>query len=80
MSRQPIDPTAAEFGPRVHRQRRLQALSLRDLSDKTGISYSHISAVERGQKDVTLSNAVRIARALRLPLADLLGAEEGGAA
>jgi transcriptional regulator with XRE-family HTH domain len=76
MRRQPIDPTAAAFGPCVHRHRRLRGLSLRQLADESGVSYSHISAVEHGAKDISLSHAIRIARALQVPLASLLGAGE----
>jgi transcriptional regulator with XRE-family HTH domain len=42
------------------------------LADLAGTYASEISRVERGQRDPQLSTIVRIARALKIPLTDLL--------
>lgn len=46
--------------------RKDQHLSQRDLSARSGIAQSHISKIENGSVDITLSTLVELARALDL--------------
>ena len=49
----------------IKRERMLQGMSLRQLSEITGIPYSSLSLIERGEKKkVTLHTIVRILDAL----------------
>lgn len=66
--RHPIDPVVKQFGSNVRELRCERNMSLRELSRRTGIAFSHLSEVERGQKDVSLTYALRISRAFGLPL------------
>lgn len=45
-----------------------QHLSQRDLSARSGIAQSHISKIENGSVDITLSTLVALARALGLEI------------
>jgi transcriptional regulator with XRE-family HTH domain len=44
------------------------------LADAAGIDRSHMGKIERGERNVTLLNLVRIAGALEQPLADVVQA------
>lgn len=60
-------------GDRI-RDRRLElGLTQRELSRRTGITAVSVSIIERGARDVCLDALTRIAKALDLPLAALLG-------
>jgi transcriptional regulator with XRE-family HTH domain len=56
---------------RLRRERQLQGLSLRELAHFAGCSHMTIQRLEVGTLDVAPSTRARIARALRVPVADL---------
>lgn len=68
----------APIGPRVRALREGMRLSLRDLSERSGVSAPMLSQVERGETSPTLSVAARIAGGLDLSLSQLLRLDEGG--
>lgn len=54
----------ALFGARV-RERRLQlGLSQESLADRCGLHWTYVGQVERGQRNISLHNIVRLAAAL----------------
>lgn len=53
--------------------RELAGLSQAELSRRTGISQGHISQLEAGQKQPRPATVQRIAAALGVPLASLIG-------
>jgi transcriptional regulator with XRE-family HTH domain len=53
------------------------ALSLRDLSERSGVSAQMLSQVERGETSPTLAVAAKIAAGLELTLSQLLRLDEG---
>lgn len=57
-----------DFASVVKEMRVKQGLSLRDLGKITGLCYSTVSRLERGEYAPTLDNAARLARALGLDL------------
>lgn len=63
-----------EFGERVRHLRAQRHLSLAELAERSGISRAALSKIERGERNTSLANAVRIAEAFELPLARLLEA------
>jgi transcriptional regulator with XRE-family HTH domain len=65
-------------GPRVKALREAMSLSLRDLSERSGVSAPMLSQVERGETSPTLAVAARIASGLDLSLSQLLRLDEGG--
>ncbi|MEO8425138.1 MAG: XRE family transcriptional regulator, partial [Actinomycetota bacterium] len=66
----------ATLGESVRRVRATRGLSLRALSDRTGLSPSLLSQVERGLSDPSLSSLRRVAQALNVSVADLLGEQQ----
>jgi transcriptional regulator with XRE-family HTH domain len=72
-----LDP--AVIGARVKALRESSGLSLRDLTDRSGVSAPMLSQVERGETSPTLTVAARIAAGLELRLSQLLRLDESGA-
>jgi XRE family transcriptional regulator, regulator of sulfur utilization len=68
---------SAALGARVRALREGSGLSLRDLSERSGVSATTLSQVERGESSPTLSVAARIAGGLDLSLSQLLRLDEG---
>jgi XRE family transcriptional regulator, regulator of sulfur utilization len=69
---------SAVIGARVKALRESSSLSLRDLSERSGVSAPMLSQVERGETSPTLTVAARIAAGLELRLSQLLRLDEGG--
>lgn len=59
------------FGHNVRRVREKQQYSYLDLERLSGYSRQYISSLELGEKDIQLSTAVKIARALNTPFPKL---------
>jgi transcriptional regulator with XRE-family HTH domain len=71
--------SSAVIGARVKALREAAGLSLRDLSERSGVSAPMLSQVERGETSPTLTVAARIASGLELRLSQLLRLDESGA-
>src|ERR1044072_5888265 len=69
--------TAAAVGPRIKALRDAMGLSLRDLTERSGVSAPMLSQVERGETSPTLAVAEKIASGLELTLSQLLRLDEG---
>jgi XRE family transcriptional regulator, regulator of sulfur utilization len=75
-----MDVVATEngaIGERIKALRRSMHLSLRELSERSGVSAPMLSQVERGDTSPTLTVAGRIASGLELTLSQLLRLDEG---
>jgi transcriptional regulator with XRE-family HTH domain len=62
-----------ELGHRVRALRERRGLTQAGLAERCGLHRTFIGSVERGERNVSVLNLRAIARALRAPLADLLG-------
>jgi DNA-binding XRE family transcriptional regulator len=71
-ARGPRDAVPTKFGERVARERERQGKSMTELARIAGMHTSTISCLERGLKDLRLSTADRLARALDRPLSELV--------
>ena len=60
------------LGEAVRARRKARGLSQEALADAAGIDRSHMGKIERGERNVTLLNVLRIAAALHGSAADLL--------
>jgi transcriptional regulator with XRE-family HTH domain len=60
------------FAENIKRLRREQGISQEALADKAGLHRTYIGAVERGERNITLLNANRIAEALSVKLSECL--------
>lgn len=56
------------FGVQVRYYRKLRRLSQEELSDLCELHRTYIGLVERGERNITLLNAEKIATALKEPL------------
>lgn len=68
---EPMDVTQV-FAENIKRFRQKQGLSQEALADLAGLHRTYIGAVERGERNITLLNANKIAEALGLQLSDCL--------
>ena len=59
------------FAERVREERGKQGISQEALAVKAGVHRTYVGMIERAEKNLTLSNIERIAKALRLSIAEL---------
>lgn len=64
------DAFRAAFGGAVRARRLECGLSQKELGERSGVHRTYLAAVERGERNVTLANLVRIAGALETPLSE----------
>ncbi|WCK55314.1 XRE family transcriptional regulator [Aneurinibacillus sp. Ricciae_BoGa-3] len=64
------------FGKNVKQVRKEKELTLEELSERSGVSRSMLSQIEREEKNPTLQVACQIAEALKVTLSQLLGQQE----
>ena len=65
------------FGENVRKQRRILNISQEELAHLSGLHRTYIGAVERGERNITLLNAQRIADALGISLSDCVRKKDG---
>lgn len=61
-----------QFGNNVRRIRKQKSLSQEELADLAGLHRTYIGMIERGEKNITLNNIEKIAKALEVNIKDLL--------
>ena len=61
-----------QFGKRVRLLRENRGFTQEELADNSGLHPSHMSAIERGEVDVTIKTLLRLGQALRVALSRLL--------
>ena len=70
------DPTAV-VGRRMRELREGRRLRLRDIADRSGLSESFLSQLERGRANASVASLLKIAEALDIKVADLFD-DQGG--
>lgn len=65
------DPRKA-FGERLRERRLALGLSQEKLAERAGLHRTYVGSVERGERNVSLDNIVRLADAVRVKPSDLL--------
>lgn len=60
------------LGQAIRKRRLALELSQEQLAEKSGLHWTYIGGIERGERNVSLVNIVKIARALRIRVSDLL--------
>ncbi len=60
-----------KFGKRVQQLRAEAKLSQEDLADKAGLHRTYIGMIERAEKNLTLCNIEKLAKAFGITLPDL---------
>jgi transcriptional regulator with XRE-family HTH domain len=67
--------TGPEVGQNIKLLRSRKGFSLRDLSDRSGLSFNAISKIERGENSPTVASLHKIASALEVHITDLFRQE-----
>ena len=62
---------AGRFGKLVRRLRQEKGYSQEEFSFRVGLHQTYVSSIERGERNVTIQTADRIARALDTTLAEM---------
>lgn len=65
-----------KFGRAVQRLRKEAGYSQESFADAVGVHRTYMGAVERGEKNISLNNIERIAKALRFRTSELLAESE----
>jgi transcriptional regulator with XRE-family HTH domain len=66
------DPILETFGDRVRLFRKAAGLSQEDLADLAEMHRTYLSGIERGVRNVSLVNIVRLAKALKISPSQLM--------
>jgi transcriptional regulator with XRE-family HTH domain len=61
----------ASFGELVRSKRQAQQLSQEEFADLVGVHRTYIGMIERAEKNITLLNIAKIAKALNVSISDL---------
>ncbi len=60
-----------KFGQKVRNERANLNLSQEELAIRAGVHRTYIGMIERAEKNITLENIEKIAKALKISIADL---------
>ncbi len=60
------------FGENVRKYRRLLDISQEELAFRADLHRTYIGMIERAEKNITLVNMEKIAKALKVPIEDLI--------
>lgn len=66
------EPILVKFGKQVRKVRLKQGLSQEELAEKAGLHRTYIGMIERAEKNITLLNIEKLAKALDISIVDLL--------
>lgn len=61
-----------QFGRRVRAVREKQGLSQERLGELAGMHRTYIGMIERGEKNITITNVAKLAKALNVRVRDLV--------
>ena len=68
----PVPKVVRQFGERVSKIRNERGISQEKLGAIAGVHRTYIGMIERGEKNITIANMEKIAKALGMRLRDLL--------
>ncbi len=60
------------LGRRIREQRQQQGLTQEELAFRSGLHRTYVGSVERGERNLSVLNIIRLARALGIQPAELL--------
>lgn len=72
MAAEPISPATRAFGERVRARRHELGVSQEDLADASGLHWTFIGQVERGRRNISLHNILKLAKGLELDPCELV--------
>jgi transcriptional regulator with XRE-family HTH domain len=68
--------TLEKFGEKVREERLKKGLSQEELAARAGVHRTYIGMIERAEKNITLANIEKIAKALEISLDKLMSLEK----
>ncbi|MDO8639314.1 MAG: helix-turn-helix transcriptional regulator [bacterium] len=68
--------TLEKFGEKVREERHKLGLSQEELASRAGVHRTYIGMIERAEKNITLENIEKIAKALEIPLGKIMNLEK----
>jgi transcriptional regulator with XRE-family HTH domain len=72
MPNQPISPAARTFGERIRARRQELGKSQEQLADDCGLHWTYVGQVERGRRNISLHNILKIAHGLGVDPGELV--------
>lgn len=72
MPTQPLSPATQAFGERVRARRNELGWSQEQLADGCGLHWSFVGQVERGRRNISLRNIIKLAQGLGIDPAELV--------
>lgn len=60
------------FGLHIQKLRKILGISQEELAFRTGFHRTYIGMIERGERNITLSNLLKLAKGLNTNLKDLI--------
>lgn len=72
MANQPISDAAQTFGERVRARRHELGKSQEQLADDCGLHWTFVGQVERGRRNVSLHNILKLADGLKIDPGELV--------
>lgn len=67
-----INGLQSEFGKIVRSKRNALGISQEKLAEIAGLHFTYVSSVERGERNLSLSNIAKLAKALGCSMKDLM--------
>jgi transcriptional regulator with XRE-family HTH domain len=64
-------PVLVQFGEKIREKRNKLGLSQEELAARAGLHRTYIGMIERAEKNITLENIERLAKALGVKIGDL---------
>lgn len=71
-----MSDNSIELGSNIKKFRTEKKMSLRKLAEASGVSVSQLSKIESGKGDTTVTNLIKIARVLEIPVSQLVDSAE----
>lgn len=68
--------TRKVFAQNLRREREIRGLSQEKLAELANLHRTYVGSVERGERNISIDNLERLARALKVELAELLKKQE----
>ncbi|HAN04559.1 MAG TPA: transcriptional regulator [Elusimicrobia bacterium] len=65
-------PILMKFAKRVREERKKLGLSQEEFAAKSGFHRTYIGMIERAERNITLSNIEKLAKAVKIPISTLL--------
>jgi transcriptional regulator with XRE-family HTH domain len=72
VKRKPKDPELVALGRRVRELREAADLTQESLADAAGLHWSYVGQIERGERNLSYKNVLRVARGLDVSPARLM--------